>query len=425
MEELEFYAIIDRAYPWFPPAHDRDSIGIDLSNSAYDPDLGQEVLEQVVEGAQLAERLGYDGTLIFEQHNTPLALFGNALTGAAWLAAATENIQIGAVGPMINAYLSPVRLAEEIALVDALSGGRLTVGFPLGIGAQYHSMGIMHPVHARARFHEAVALLHRIWTEDGPFAWEGDFFHIPYVNVWPKPRQQPHPPVFIPAAGSRETIELAAKYRFTYQAILTPLPVLLRNCQLFRDLCEENGYESDRRQIAAVLGVHTAESDQQAREEIERHALWSAQNIVRFQFHESFPPGHVSQSSLRAMMSGGYRSSDPSQVTWEDMVAGRTGLIAGSPETVRQRLADITGEMGAGRAIVAPEFTIPMWLQRKSMTIFAEEVMPAFRPRGAKAVWQREPRPAYQTAAERVGREPRRAGRPVVSVPGQGRVDLY
>jgi alkanesulfonate monooxygenase SsuD/methylene tetrahydromethanopterin reductase-like flavin-dependent oxidoreductase (luciferase family) len=220
----------------------------------------------------------------------------------------------------------------------------------------------------------------------------------------------------ITGAGSRETIELAAKFGFTYQAILTPRPILLKNCQLFRDLSEEHGTGTDPRRIAAVLTVHTAETDAQARQEIERHGLWAMQNILRFPFHESFPPGHVSSPSLRAMMSGGYRSTDPSKATWEQMEAH--GFIAGSPETVKQKIADITGAMGAGRVIVGNEFTVPMWLQEKSMSIFAEEVMPSFRAPGALASWQREERIPYQTAAERVGRHPHKAGVPTVAIDG-------
>jgi alkanesulfonate monooxygenase SsuD/methylene tetrahydromethanopterin reductase-like flavin-dependent oxidoreductase (luciferase family) len=288
---------------------------------------------------------------------------------------------------------------------------------------QYHAMGIPNPAHARARYREAVALLHKIWTEDGPFAWEGDYFHIPYVNVWPKPRQEPHPQVFIPAAGSRESLELAAKYHFTYQAILVPRPVLLRNCETFRELCRENGYEADPRQIAAVLEVHVAETDEQARREIEHHAVWTYQNVFRFPFHESFPPGHVSMASLRGMMAGGYRSSDPSQLTYEDLVESGA-VIAGSPETVRERLAEVTGEMGAGRVIVSSPWTAPTWLQHKAMTLLAEEVIPHFRAPDGLAVWQREPQAGYRTTTEFVAREPRYAGTPVVTAPDGRRIDL-
>ena len=423
MQELEFITVVDRTYPWFPSAQDRDSIGIDMPNAYYDRDLGQQVLSEVLQGAQRAERLGYDGILVFEQHNTPLTLIPNALTAAAWLAGQTKGIRIVANGPVLSFYSSPVRLAEEVALVDTISGGRLTLGLPLGIGAAWHGYAVANPVHARPRVDEAMALLNKIWTEDGPFAWEGDYYNIPYVNVWPRPRQDPVP-VFVPAAGSRETIELCAKYDFTYQAILVPLPVLQKNLELFRQLRAEHGRPDDPSRIAMVLSVHVAETDAQAREEVEKYALWGTQNIFRYQFHESFPPGHASQGSLRGMMSGGYRSADVSQTTWETMTHGPLGVIAGSAETVRERLAEATGLLGAGRVILNTEYTLPMWLQEKSMTLFAQEVMPHFRAPGALASWQRQPAAAYQTEAELIGRTPRRAGVPEV-VMGDQTVPLY
>jgi alkanesulfonate monooxygenase SsuD/methylene tetrahydromethanopterin reductase-like flavin-dependent oxidoreductase (luciferase family) len=421
MQELEFYLDVDATYPWFPPAHERDSIGIDLSNAAYDRDLGQRVFERVLENTLAAERLGFDGVLCYEQHNHPLALMGNPVVAMAWLAGQTRGIQLVAGGPILNDYLSPVRLAEEIAMVDNMSRGRLTVGLPMGIGAQYHSMGIPNPAKARARYREAVDLLLKIWTEDGPFAWEGDHFHIPYVNVWPKPRRAPHPPIWVPAAGSRETLELCAKHRFTYQAVLVPKPVLLRNCQVFRDLCQENGYEADPRQITAVLEVFVSETDEQAQREAERHELWTYQNVFRFPFHESFPPGHVSMGSLRGMMAGGYRSSDPSQLRWQELIDD-SAIIAGSPETVREQLGTFMQEMGSARVMISVPWTAPPWLRQKSLTLFAEEVMPHFRQDG-RAVWQREAPVGYGTASERVAREPEFGGRPLVDINGQ-REDL-
>ncbi|HWI21942.1 MAG TPA: LLM class flavin-dependent oxidoreductase [Baekduia sp.] len=422
MKELEFIYSVDMTYPWFPPADDRESIGIDMSNGMYNPDLGKRTLDRVVGNTVFAEQLGYDGVLIFEQHNHPLALFGNAIQGATWLAAKTDKIMVAGVGPIINAYKTPVRLAEEIALLDNFSNGRLIVGLPMGIGAQYHSLGVMNPAHARAIQREAVELLYRIWTEDGPFAWEGEYFHIPYVNVWPKTLRKPHPEVFIPAAGSRESLDMAAKFRFTYQAIAVPMPVLLRNIDTFRELCEGYGYTPEPRQITAVLSVHTAETDDLARAEIEKHTLWEKQTFFRFPFEESFPPGHVSMGSLRGMMAGGYRSSPPWKLTWDELIAGDS-LVAGSPETVRQRLTEITDKMGSGRVIIADSFTQPDWLQRKSMALFAEEVMPHFRTDG-KAVWQREESLLAETSAESAARSPQPAGRPVVDMP-EGRVDLY
>jgi alkanesulfonate monooxygenase SsuD/methylene tetrahydromethanopterin reductase-like flavin-dependent oxidoreductase (luciferase family) len=420
MGDLEFIQIIDRTYPWFPPAFDRDSIGIDLSNANYDSDLGQQVLEDVGHQAQLAENLGYDGVLLFEQHGHPLALFGNTVTGAAWLAGITNNIKIGAIGPIMNNYQSPVRLAEEIALVDTVSRGRLIVGLPMGIGAQYHAVGTMNPAHARDRYLEGLALLDKIWKEDGPFAWEGEYFHIPYVNVWPRPIQRPRPRVFIPAAGSRESLEVAAKYRFTYQAVAVPGPKLKANIKLFRDLCNEEGYEPDPSQLVAVTGFYLADSENEAKRELERHAHWTAQNIMRYAQHESFPPGHVTIDSLRSMLDGGYRSkgNDPGKVSGSAPPLGMT------PEQVREIIQESVEDLGFGGFIVGGAFSLPPWLAHKQMQIFAEEVMPYFRTDG-KPSWAREPTPGWTSASERVARKPHYGGQPLVEMPGRGRLPLF
>ncbi|MBS1878380.1 MAG: LLM class flavin-dependent oxidoreductase [Actinobacteria bacterium] len=426
MAELEFICTIDNPYVYLPPQlEERESLGVDLPTTHYDRDLGQLTIDEVGENARWLEQLGFDGALIFEQHGHPVGLIGNSMLGAGWLASITDGIRICAIGPLINAYATPIRLAEEVALVDNISGGRLTLGLPLGIGTQYHALGVMNPATARARHYEATELLIKAMTEPGPFAWEGDFFDIPHVNLWPRPLQQPHPPIFLPAAGSRETLEMAARFRFTYQATLTPRPVLLKNCETFRQLCAEQGYEADRKQIACVVPVHVAETDEQARRELEPHLTWRFQNVFRFPFHLSFPPGHVSDRSLRAMMAGGYRSpgNDPGGMSYDE-IRQRGLLIAGSPQTVIEELAELTEAMGAGRVITSIQGSMPRWMQLKALTLFAQEVIPAFRAPDGLAVWQRQRPPGHSTKAELAARRPQPSGRPTAVMADGSEVDV-
>jgi alkanesulfonate monooxygenase SsuD/methylene tetrahydromethanopterin reductase-like flavin-dependent oxidoreductase (luciferase family) len=406
MNDLEFIVLLDGAYPNVPHSSARKSNYINLPTTNFDPLVGQRVLSDQLEVLALAEDLGYDGVMMTEQHGGPIGILGNAMLAGAWLAARTKNIRICTVGPLLNAYLTPVRLAEEVAVVDLMSGGRLTLGLPMGIGAQYHSYGVMNPALGRERFREAHELLIKAMTDPGPFEWKGKYFHVPYVNLWPRPLQQPHPPIFIPAAGSRETLAMCARHHYTYQAVLTPRPVLLRNCELFRELCREEGYEADPKQIAAVIHVHVAETDKQARLEAEGHMLWQYQNFFRSPFEDSFPPGHVSVNSLRGMAAGaGYRSKDMAEMDWDDLIEANW-LVAGSPKTVAERLDELTTEMHAGRLILAfNSGSLDRWLVTKSMTIFAEQVLPRFRPDGL-ALWQREKAAGYQTNAEYAARRP-------------------
>ncbi|MFE3059533.1 LLM class flavin-dependent oxidoreductase [Nocardia sp. NPDC059239] len=426
MTELEFYLFNNGSYPYVPRAveTDRKSLFVSTPNSMYRPLRGQQVLSEYVDTLVHAEHLGFDGVLTTEQHNGPIGLSSAAMQTAGWVAARTSNIRVGAVGPILNAYASPMRLVEEVNVLDTLSGGRFILGLPMGIGMQYHSYGVTNPAEARGRYREALNLMLRAWTEDGPFEHRGEYFHIPYVNPWPRQMQTPHPEVWIPAAGSRETLELCAEKRLAYQAVNVPWPVLEKNTALFRELCRDVGYEADPRQTVAVVNLHVAETDEKAREEMEPHLMWVFQNFLKSHFYDSFPPGHVSTASLSGMMRGGYRSKEVADTTWEEAVADHT-LIAGSPDTVAEKLEFVAQRLQAGRVIViADQSTMPTWLVRKSLGLLAEEVMPRFR-RDGRPVWDRgEPAAGWRTISELAARDGRPELQPRASVAGRGVVEV-
>ncbi len=395
MSEREFHVMFNGSYPAVPSAKLRRSNYIDLPTEHYDALEGQKVLERMVTGAQLVERLGYDGVAFSEQHNGPIGLLGNPMIFGGYLAAATQRIRIGVIGPIMNSYLSPIRLAEEIAQLDILSKGRLMLGLPLGHGMQYHSVGMINPATARARYREAHELLIRALTDPGPFEWYGEHFQVPYVNLWPRPVQAPHPPVVILGGGSAETIDLVAKHRHSYQAVgISSRKAVQGALEKLRAGAERYGYELDPRQIWAGVTFHVAETDAQAMAEARPHYLWMMQNFFDSPFHDSFPPGYLSPAALRGMLAGGgYRSKPPSDTAFEDAVEAGN-LIVGSPETVHDRLVELIDLYGAGRILLNTNSDIkPEWMSTKSLTLFAEQVLP--RLRGAKA--GNEPEGPYTT----------------------------
>lgn len=423
MANLEFHATCDVSYTALPPLPPGQTLTIDLPTEYHRAPRSQRTLEEILLTTQLLERLGFDGATLTEQHGGAVGLVGNALQAAAWVAGQTNAIRINAVGPILNAYLSPVRMAEEVAFADLASRGRLTVGLPLGVGSQYHAYGIPNPALARARHREAHDLFIRALTEDGPFAFEGEFFHVPHVNLWPRPVQAPHPPIWVPAAGSKESLELAAERRYTYQTVFVPWDLLLKNTELFRQLCRQQGYEPPREQIAAFFQVYVAETDEQARREYEPMLLWQYQNVFAHPFADSFPPGYVSEAGLRGVLGGGYRSedADPARMTWERLIE-ENWLIAGSPETVRARIAQLTDALGAGR-IVIDTSSLPLWQKEKSLTLLAEEVIPAFRDPDGLPVWARSRPAGHDSITEAGAREGAPLGRPRVALGGRGTVD--
>lgn len=378
LHDVEFNVIMDGSYGNVPHAGERGSNFIDLPNKYYEPINGQRAIEDWMDTLIRLEKFGYDGIVVSEQHNGPIGLAGNPMMAAAWLGAQTSRINVIVNGPIINAYASPLRLAEEISFLSVLTRGRLIVGLPMGHGMQHHSLGYINPAKARARFREAHDLLMAAFEREGPFEWKGEFFNVPYVNLWPKPVVMPQ--FMLPGGGSRETLELAAKNGYSYQGILTPRNVALKNLETFRQLCRDEGYEPAPHQSSGYMSIHVAETDEQARREAEDHELWTYQNFFRSPNHDNFPAGYVSSASIRGMLSSkGYRSTPMEEMTVDDLEANHW-LIYGSPDTVYEKLKASLEESKVGRLIIAGNFgTKPRWLAEKSLQMFAEEVMPRFR----------------------------------------------
>lgn len=398
LQNVEFFGIIESSYPNVPYAGERESnnLYVDLPNELYDPIQGQRNLETQFEILASLEKYGLDGAMFTEQHNGPIGSVPGSLTGAAYLAAKTEKIKIVVGGPLLNAYQSPIRLAEEIAVVDTLSRGRLTIGLPMGLGQQYHSLG-MNPATARARHAESVDLLTAALTETGPFQWRGEFFNHNYVNIWPRPAHNVE--FILPSGGSLETLEVAAKRRFTYQTVLSERSQQIKTLNKFRDLCRAEGYEPDPRQTAMVIEIHVAETDEVARRESEAAYLWNYQNYFEAPVTDSFPPGYTSPRSMRGILGQGY-GVDTKKMTYEDLIE-QNWIIAGSPETVRAKLEEAITETGVGRVILNFSLGVkPKWMVEKSLGLFAEQVLPHFRKDG-RTLAEREPNTAgYRTNLE-------------------------
>lgn len=402
MNNLEFYVANGGKFPYIPR---RDQLGksifITTPNDYYDDVRGQRIVEDYLDLFAFEEKLGYDGAVILEQHGGPNAIVGQSIVMAAAAISRTSNIRIGTVGAILNSYRTPMRYAEEVSTLDIISNGRYFFGLPMGIGANYQGLGVMNPTYAREQFKEGHEFLQRAFTESGPFAFDGKFYQTQYANLWPKPLQKPYPEVWVPAAGSKDSLTFAAVNGYTYLAVLVPWPILLKNCQTFREQVEQAGQEWDSRRIVANAHVYVAETDKIARQEAEAHVMSLLQNSLGSPFHDSFPPGHVTIPSLRGMAAGGgYRSKDVSKTTYEEALESGQ-FIVGSPETVAERIEEITTAMGAGRlALTGDTWTMPNWMARKSLTIFAEQVMPRFRAPGGKPSWDTTTRAGYRTISE-------------------------
>ena len=186
-----------------------------LPNRLYDPVKGAEEYARHIDALVYAEELGFDAIGVNEHHQTAYGLMPAPNLIASALIQRTKTIKIAILGRALPLVNNPIYIAEEFAMLDNLSKGRIIAGFVRGIGSEYHSSGT-NPYFSHERFHEAHDLIIRAWTEPGPFSFDGDHFSLRYVNLWPRPYQSPHPPVWIPSQGSSETVAWAADPKRKY-----------------------------------------------------------------------------------------------------------------------------------------------------------------------------------------------------------------
>jgi alkanesulfonate monooxygenase SsuD/methylene tetrahydromethanopterin reductase-like flavin-dependent oxidoreductase (luciferase family) len=260
-------------------------------------------------------------------------------------------------------------------MIDVISGGRLVSGFVRGIGAEYHTFGV-NPTISHERFHEAHDLIVRAWTEPGPFAFQGRHYNVSYVNLWPRPYQKPHPPIWIPSQGSKETIDWASHpdRRYTYLQTFSPAKVVERYLKMYRDTCKGYGYEAKDSQLGWAVPVYVSDTDESARWEAKEHFEAFRNVFVRMPLEMLLPPGYTSRESLKNVMKA--KAQMFGDVTIDQ--ATELGLfVCGSGATVRAAFEKYWSDMRFGNLLVMCQFgTLPGDLARKNMEHFARDVMP-------------------------------------------------
>ena len=176
------------------------SAWVTYPNSDFDPKKGAALYNRYLDELELAAELGFDAVSVNEHHQSAYGLMPSPVVMAAALARRTERCKLAILGNAFALREHPLTLAEEHAMIDCISGGRLITGFVRGIGAEFWSLGA-NPTTSHERHVEAHDLIVRAWTETGPFAFEGKHFHFEYVNVWPRPYPTAAPADLVPVAG--------------------------------------------------------------------------------------------------------------------------------------------------------------------------------------------------------------------------------
>ena len=347
-------------------------------NHLYDPKKGARLYNRYLDELELGEALGFDGLAVNEHHQTAYGIMPSPIVTASALARRTKTAKIAILGSAIPLRDHPLTLAEEHAMIDNITEGRLITGFVRGIGAEYHAWG-SNPAFSHERFHEAHDMIIAAWTRPGPFRWSGKHYHFEYVNPWPRPYQQPHPPIWVPSQGSSETIEWAAHpdRKYTYLQTFSPLKAVRRYLEQYRETAARYGWTASDDKLGWAIPIYVAGSDEAARREAKPHFEVFRNRLLRMPIEMLLPPGYSSLESMKGIAKA--KAQITGDITLETAV-DMGMFFCGSAATVREQIGAAWRDMRVGHLLAMLQFgTLPAELTERNMRLFAGEVMPWLR----------------------------------------------
>ncbi|GAB3983822.1 LLM class flavin-dependent oxidoreductase [Actinoallomurus acanthiterrae] len=335
----------------------------------------QEVYDYQLEIAELCEELGFDGIWVAEHHFRDYGLVPNIFTLLSYLAARTDRLRLG-TGIVVLPLHNPVHVAEEAAMVDLLSGGRLEMGIGRGYqSVEFESFGI-DLGEARERFNEALDMITALWTQENVH-FQGKFYGTGNeVTLMPRPVQQPHPPLHV-AAVSPETVEMYAARGLPILADpAAPFKKIAKAAETWHETARVNGVDTDGIELVASRSVYVAPTVEQARADQARFE--SSFDRSRIFNRQSAPidsrTGQVAKGFeywQDRYLKGGEVGAD---FRWEQLE------VIGDPDRVINQIKMIE-EFGFSNLLCDFGSTRPVPIEdmKKVLRFFAAEVMPAFR----------------------------------------------
>jgi len=374
---VDVYYFTEMPYAEFPEseAEKYPSMRLTFPNSYFDPGKANYLFRRYLDEYQHAEEMGFDGLMINEHHNTPSCMDVEVNITGGILARITSRAKILILGNLMPTTDNPVRIAEEVAMLDVISGGRIISGVVRGIGIESWATNT-NPVYNRERFEESHDLMIKTWTTPGPFRWEGKHFHYRAVNPWMVPVQKPHPPIWTPGTGSPETVEWAARRRYTYAAFLTPLDVAEQLFQLYSKHAAEDGYTPTSDNFAFMVCCHVNDTDEKAQEEA-KHFLWRMRHPLRGPREYWSPPGYHTQAGAR--MNTLRRARPLNELSYQEL-QDSYHLIVGSPDTVIKKLSYIKNRLNVGALLLeAQAGRMSHETTMRSIELLGKEVIPALK----------------------------------------------
>ena len=363
---------------------ENSSIWVDVDPKLFDGAKAHEYYNEYMDELEFAADCGFDAICVNEHHGNAYGIMPSPNLIAAALARRTSRAAICVMGSSLALYNPPTRIAEEFAMLDCISGGRLIAGFPVGTPMDTCYVYGGNPSTLRQRYHEAHDLILRAWTEDKPFSFDGRFNQQRYVNVWPRPVQQPHPPIWIPGGGSVDTWAWCGEmdYVYSYVSYYGHVAAEATMNGYWAEM-EKQGKDRNPFRAAFLQFIGVAETTEEAVRLYKEPAEFFYTNCLHVDPRYVMPPGYVTEATQRMKMTSQVQAAaDRSNIlgSLSEEFAGilKNGyVLIGSPDEVADQLRKVAKKFNVGNLMLLLQFgNMGRDLANYNTKLFAEKVMP-------------------------------------------------
>ncbi len=374
-------------------------------NRMFDRAHGAKLLNQYLDEKIYtdAELMNFDGVMLNEHHGTPFCLGAVMDVEASVVAKTTKRLKIALLGNPVPTVSNALRLAEELAMIDLISNGRMITGWVRGAGSEQLANNA-NPAYNREMFEEGVDFIVKAWTTPGPFRYEGKHFHFRHVNPWVLPLQTPHPPFWIPGLISPETAQWCAKRRYPYVALATRLEPTLELWDFYNQAAAREGYQAGPENFGYLQPVMVADTQERA-EELGKRILYGGAFAHFARPEWMFPPGYNSKEATRRLAranfganaaakplygDGGEDSDEAVEAVKQTIYSGYPDvlkdmvMIAGTPDNVIPKLKKVLDILRPGIFSFWLDGPVPAKDRLRCLELLNRDVIPALREHGKK-----------------------------------------
>jgi alkanesulfonate monooxygenase SsuD/methylene tetrahydromethanopterin reductase-like flavin-dependent oxidoreductase (luciferase family) len=347
-------------------------LGYPVGREHFDAEVAAETYHNHVRQFQLCEELGFDGISLNEHHGSPYGLTNSPNVFLSYIARATSKIKLTMLGNLLPIHGHPLRVAEELAMLDCITRGRLIAGFVRGIPRE-HLVYSIPLSESEARFEEALDVIMGAWTSDY-FSHQGRFFNYDSVDMWPRPYQQPHPPVWV-GAISHDSTRRVAQRGVTLCCNFVPTAGVKKQLEVFREAAAGVGRTLTDEDVVYGRHIFVGETQAEAERDCREHVQYYFNNLL----------DEINSAALRRLQAQNPEIDfdrikppfDFGAATMESL-RERGLLIVGTPDSVFNDIMEQYDEVGGFGTILAMirMGTMPEDVLFRCLRLIGEELIP-------------------------------------------------